>query len=278
MPAPECPTDAIVKGLTQFHIDPDVCADHAACVKVCPGKRHHADPLKRREARGPVLRRAASRVAGVMTGTSCDGFLTGSLASSSTARANRSSAPPLVGVRPSIPPSLRKRVLEAQLPGVPRRELRGWLEPRTVTLGIWYAATLWQGFWAPTRRPNGRTSSPTTGRRSLTFLSRASRSSWAIRRVIAQATGITVTTCSFPRRGPSPPAGGGRAAGPAASRAACAEPGVRLPGAVDPQPRRHQQSELFRGLKRRKRARVRYRARQSVDRRRGRARQPRQAS
>jgi ferredoxin len=32
----ECPTDAIVKGLTQYHIDPDACAEHAACVKVCP--------------------------------------------------------------------------------------------------------------------------------------------------------------------------------------------------------------------------------------------------
>lgn len=33
---PECPTGAIVAGRTQYHIDADTCADHAACVSVCP--------------------------------------------------------------------------------------------------------------------------------------------------------------------------------------------------------------------------------------------------
>lgn len=33
---PECPTGSIVQGTQQFHIDADTCADHAACVAVCP--------------------------------------------------------------------------------------------------------------------------------------------------------------------------------------------------------------------------------------------------
>jgi ferredoxin len=33
---PECPTGSIVEGKTQFFIDADTCADHAACVNVCP--------------------------------------------------------------------------------------------------------------------------------------------------------------------------------------------------------------------------------------------------
>ena len=32
----ECPTDAILEGKTQFYIDSDICADHQACVAVCP--------------------------------------------------------------------------------------------------------------------------------------------------------------------------------------------------------------------------------------------------
>ncbi|OFZ20226.1 MAG: hypothetical protein A2X94_09840 [Bdellovibrionales bacterium GWB1_55_8] len=33
---PECPTGSIVEGKTQFYIDADTCAEHAACVNVCP--------------------------------------------------------------------------------------------------------------------------------------------------------------------------------------------------------------------------------------------------
>jgi ferredoxin len=32
----ECPTGSILEGKTQFHIDADTCANHAACVGVCP--------------------------------------------------------------------------------------------------------------------------------------------------------------------------------------------------------------------------------------------------
>ncbi len=32
----ECPTGSIVEGKTQFYIDADTCASHAACVAVCP--------------------------------------------------------------------------------------------------------------------------------------------------------------------------------------------------------------------------------------------------
>ncbi len=35
---PECPTQSIVKGRTIYIIDADTCADHAACVSVCPVK------------------------------------------------------------------------------------------------------------------------------------------------------------------------------------------------------------------------------------------------
>jgi len=33
---PECPTGSIISGKKQFHIDADTCANHAACVNVCP--------------------------------------------------------------------------------------------------------------------------------------------------------------------------------------------------------------------------------------------------
>jgi NAD-dependent dihydropyrimidine dehydrogenase PreA subunit len=33
---PECPTGSIAEGKSQYHIDSDSCADHAACVNVCP--------------------------------------------------------------------------------------------------------------------------------------------------------------------------------------------------------------------------------------------------
>jgi ferredoxin len=33
---PECPTGSIISGSQQFHIDADTCANHAACVNVCP--------------------------------------------------------------------------------------------------------------------------------------------------------------------------------------------------------------------------------------------------
>ena len=32
----ECPTGSIVEGKTQYYIDADTCADHRACVNVCP--------------------------------------------------------------------------------------------------------------------------------------------------------------------------------------------------------------------------------------------------
>ena len=32
----ECPTGAIVEGKTQYYIDVDACAEHRACVNVCP--------------------------------------------------------------------------------------------------------------------------------------------------------------------------------------------------------------------------------------------------
>jgi ferredoxin len=32
----ECPTGSILEGKSQFHIDTDTCANHAACVSVCP--------------------------------------------------------------------------------------------------------------------------------------------------------------------------------------------------------------------------------------------------
>ena len=33
---PECPTASIIEGKNQYYIDTDTCADHAACVNVCP--------------------------------------------------------------------------------------------------------------------------------------------------------------------------------------------------------------------------------------------------
>jgi ferredoxin len=33
---PECPSGSIVEGKTQFYIDADTCAEHLACVNVCP--------------------------------------------------------------------------------------------------------------------------------------------------------------------------------------------------------------------------------------------------
>ena len=33
---PECPTEAILAGQTQYYIDTDTCMDHGACAKVCP--------------------------------------------------------------------------------------------------------------------------------------------------------------------------------------------------------------------------------------------------
>ncbi|HAR41307.1 MAG TPA: ferredoxin [Bdellovibrionales bacterium] len=32
----ECPTGSIVEGKNQYYIDADTCADHAACLNVCP--------------------------------------------------------------------------------------------------------------------------------------------------------------------------------------------------------------------------------------------------
>jgi ferredoxin len=32
----ECPTGSIIEGKDQVFIDVDTCADHAACVNVCP--------------------------------------------------------------------------------------------------------------------------------------------------------------------------------------------------------------------------------------------------
>jgi ferredoxin len=33
---PECPTNSIIIGKEYYLIDADTCADHVACVKVCP--------------------------------------------------------------------------------------------------------------------------------------------------------------------------------------------------------------------------------------------------
>jgi len=33
---PECPTGSIIAGKDHYVIDSDTCADHAACVSVCP--------------------------------------------------------------------------------------------------------------------------------------------------------------------------------------------------------------------------------------------------
>ena len=33
---PECPTGSIIEGKNQYYIDADTCANHAACVAVCP--------------------------------------------------------------------------------------------------------------------------------------------------------------------------------------------------------------------------------------------------
>ena len=33
---PECPTGSITEGKTQYYIDVDSCANHTACVNVCP--------------------------------------------------------------------------------------------------------------------------------------------------------------------------------------------------------------------------------------------------
>ena len=32
----ECPTGSILEGKVQYYIDADTCANHAACVSVCP--------------------------------------------------------------------------------------------------------------------------------------------------------------------------------------------------------------------------------------------------
>jgi ferredoxin len=38
---PECPTGSILEGANQFFIDADTCADHTACVAVCPVNAIH---------------------------------------------------------------------------------------------------------------------------------------------------------------------------------------------------------------------------------------------
>jgi MinD superfamily P-loop ATPase len=48
----ECPTGAIIAGLTQYHIDADSCAGHASCARVCPVAAISPMP----EARGAYLR------------------------------------------------------------------------------------------------------------------------------------------------------------------------------------------------------------------------------
>ena len=32
----ECPTGSIIEGKSQYYIDADTCAEHAACLAVCP--------------------------------------------------------------------------------------------------------------------------------------------------------------------------------------------------------------------------------------------------
>lgn len=46
---PECPTDAIIEGLTQFHIDADTCLSDQGCVAVCP-----VDAIVQQPPRGSV--------------------------------------------------------------------------------------------------------------------------------------------------------------------------------------------------------------------------------
>jgi ferredoxin len=45
----ECPTGSIIEGADQFYIDADTCADHAACVAVCPVEAIVPQPSPRRK-------------------------------------------------------------------------------------------------------------------------------------------------------------------------------------------------------------------------------------
>lgn len=42
----ECPTGSIIEGKNQYYIDADTCADHLACVNVCPVNAIQALPDK----------------------------------------------------------------------------------------------------------------------------------------------------------------------------------------------------------------------------------------
>ena len=41
---PECPTGSIIEGKNQYYIDSDTCADHGACVNVCPVEAIQSQP------------------------------------------------------------------------------------------------------------------------------------------------------------------------------------------------------------------------------------------
>ncbi|MCM2277602.1 MAG: 4Fe-4S binding protein [Oligoflexia bacterium] len=48
---PECPTGSIIEGKDRFIIDADTCAEHRACVNVCPVEAIAIIPAKIRPER-----------------------------------------------------------------------------------------------------------------------------------------------------------------------------------------------------------------------------------
>lgn len=48
----ECPTGSIIEGKKHYLIDADTCADHAACVQVCPVDAIVLIPTAKPEGKG----------------------------------------------------------------------------------------------------------------------------------------------------------------------------------------------------------------------------------